>query len=719
MKDRARNEVLQLESAIFWHQYFGVFAEATADPSVAIRVKHWPIPYGLVKRYGTLHALKLTSRRLETELEALLAKQHGAGVDTEATRDHSIALYRQIISLQTECTSHARLALLELHQAQNFLAYCNLRYGEKDLGGSPCYEAGLGAGAREGSDAQPAHFTTSSLLTAYRSFCASGVLGPSSRLPANPLINEAIFEPDFQKIKEIVGGRRCPQGVSGGNLLDSCVARYNAELVLPPAHYRYFRAQEIDHEAVWGALMDVSRPLNDFLRTCNSFLGVLDLFDFSVTYDESCRLADPPEASLSLYKALWHHSVNVLRIFNDSTPRDEFLYFKLEQLREACRRRPCLRCDGLVLLGTVCSGCGYNGYAWIRFSGTGGEKGLEEPTLKRQAQQTATSRGLEGLPNGPATGEGIDGVPTFQPAFFRKIIRDPVFLLQKVQAHFKDAVYTHDKYLETWRQGDELGEPLETFEAASLLQNGTLCRISGGEACGEELSENINDRIHLLMDDAAPPSRSVWLQLEESPTGSIPSTSSQQSPQVLYELPKKDEPRARDRRTGRDRQRGNRNGIEPPVPLHIGSTGRRTSMTQDGVSATSATDVTETVYCICNRSQVHANDDYMVCCGNPDCRYAHEGWFHLECLGIKIDDDYDRTVEYLKDVDFYCPGCFIEYKRRSIAAWPSIFPRLTSEQRNQLLHHVIRVWEDNLTTDLERLSRQVRRQDAAAATPQH
>ncbi|KAE8303785.1 hypothetical protein GL50803_0017596 [Giardia duodenalis] len=756
MKARSRNILSIIENSLFWCQYSNVLTE--------IRQEYGFLPHSSLKRYKTILALHETTERISKEIHTLSNRRAAVpSADNPATADRLVYLCRQLIAYQREKVAHASAALLELRQAQNSIAYCNLKHADdasvaQVLTSVHSFQQSLFQQGQT-ADAAEAQFGASDLFACYRNFSASGLLGPSPYLPLNPHILEPCYMPDFNDLQMKTAGGKTTSGFSPPEIVKS---NFPYTAWLTPEQQRGFNIDESEKARAWSILLDNSYAAHTFYKSCSSFLGLVSMMDFDVTFEDFCKLNEcDPQQSADLFQ-YWSHSYNTLKILSESVPIDEFTYFKLRQLEENSKYRYCPNCQVLVALGEECQLCHYNGFAWIMFQPLSTE--LDEPRLK--LTRTSTNNSYQ-----------------FPPNFFMKVLRDPIRLLREIQQMLKKALQWYNGLLKQKVTSEPLKESSKeppkdqghgvlatpVLTLSSIIGSGSI-RWTGVSISNDITSANSNRLEAGTNGDMTPGSASAANGPHASmrQTNSIKNTkvilttmehASRQDVQlvsgnkqsyplflksqaelsssdrielsdevtVLYEQTQptaSKPPRSSVRKQGHRRSSQEPSMLSSSVSEHsVTGVKMEVSCTYDAVSTN--TDATEAGYCFCSKSNKKVCSDDMICCESNNCKFANEGWFHVDCLGLRSHSNETDVMSKLESVEFYCPGCYVEILKKHINGWPMLFPFLTTtEQRQALLEYVIKQWQENFSMNLDRASRQIRREATShlhhvAAEPEH
>lgn len=742
MKARSRNILSIIENTLFWCQYSNVLTE--------IRQEYGFLPHSSLKRYKTILALQETTERISKEIHTLSTRRATVpSADNPATTDRLVHLCRQLIAYQREKVAHANAALLELRQTQNSIAYCNLKHTDdasvtQILTSVHSFQQSLFQQGQT-ADITEAQFGASDLFACYRNFSASGLMGPSPYLPLNPSILEPCYMPDFSDLQMKTAGGKTTSGFSLPEIVKS---NFPYTAWLTPEQQREFNIEESEKARAWSILLDNSYASHTFYKSCSSFLGLVYMMDFDVTFEEFCKLNEcDPQQSTDLFQ-YWSHSYNTLKAMSEELPVDEFTYFKLRQLEENSRYRYCPNCQVLVALGDECRLCHYSGFAWITFQPSNVE--LDEPRLKL----TKTSG---------------KGSYRFPPNFFMKVLRDPIRLLKEIQQMLKKALQWYNGLLKQKLISEPLREPSKevpkdqghgvlatpVLTLSSIIGSGSIRwaadNVSGNanniSSAGLETRRNTDmitanaSTAHASHDPGHQSNsirnKKVILDLtEHAPQQDVQTTSANKQSYPLFLKTQADQsssdrielsdevtvlyeqtqtvaakpPRSSMRKQGHRRTSQEPSVLSSSVSDHS-PTGMKmeTSCAYDAISTN--TDATEAGYCFCSRSNKKVCSDDMICCESNSCKFANEGWFHVDCLGLRIHSNETDVMSKLESVEFYCPGCYVEILKKHINGWPMLFPFLTTtEQRQALLEHVIKQWQENFSMNLDRASRQIRRE---------
>lgn len=757
MKARNRNILNIIENTLFWCQYSNVLTE--------IRQEYGFLPHSSLKRYKTILALHETTERISKEIRALSNRRTTVpSADNPATTDRLVHLCRQLVAYQREKVAHANAALMELRQAQNSIAYCNLKHTDdasiaQALNSVHTFQPSLFQQSQASVDMTEAQFAASDLFACYRNFSASGLMGPSPRLPLNPNILEPCYMPDFSDLQMKTAGGKTTSGFSPPEIVKSS---FPHTAWLTPEQQQEFNIEEAEKARAWSILLDNSYAAHTFYKSCSSFLGLVYMMDFDTTFEEFCKLNEcDPQQSADLFQ-YWSHSYNTLKTMLEELPVDEFTYFKLRQLEENSKYRYCPNCQVLVALGNKCRLCHYDGFAWIAFQPT--NTGLDEPKIK--AIKAPSKTGYQ-----------------FPPNFFMKVLRDPIRLLKEIQQMLKKALRWYNGLLKQKFTSDQPKEPSKespkdqghgvlatpVLTLSSIIGNGNI-RWVGGNLSGHvnsTSSEGIsvgksadaiagNASINSAQHGPARHSKSIKSINANPDTGEhTPRQDTQTVPgnkqsyplflktqadlsssdrielsdevTVLYEQTQTTAtkpPRSSMRKQSHRRSSQEPSILSSSVSEHsVAGMKMEASCAPDVISTN--TDATEAGYCFCSRGNKKVCSDDMICCESSTCKFANEGWFHVDCLGLRIHSNESDVMSKLESVEFFCPGCYVEVLKKPINGWPTLFPFLTTvEQRQALLEHVIKQWQENFSMNLDRASRQIRREAAshlhsAAADPDH
>lgn len=746
MKARGRNILNIVENTLFWCQYSNVLTE--------IRQEYGFLPHSSLKRYKTILALHETTERISKEIHTLSNRRKTVpSADNSATTDRLVHLCRQLIAYQREKVAHANAALMEIRQAQNSIAYCNLKHADDPaivqvLNGVHTFQPSLFQQGQAAVDVTEAQFAASDLFACYRNFSASGLMGPSSRLPLNPNILEPCYMPDFSDLQMKTAGGKTTSGFSLPEIVKS---NFPYTAWLTPEQQQEFNIEESEKARAWSLLLDNSYAAHAFYKSCSSFLGLVYMMDFDTTFEEFCKLNEcDPHQSPELFQ-YWSHSYNTLKTLLEEIPVDEFTYFKLRQLEENSRYRYCPNCQVLVALGDECRLCHYDGYAWITFKTTNTE--LDEPKIKHTKASSKIAY-------------------QFPQNFFMKVLRDPIKLLKEIQQMLRKALRWYNGLLKQKFVSDLPKEPSKespkdqgygvlaapVLTLSSIIGNGSIrwagsnipCDINSINSEGMSIGKNSdiiagNVSINSTPHDPGRQLRSIKRTqitletTENTPRQEIQTISANKHSYPLFlktqaDLSSSDHIELSDEvtvlyeqtqttttkppRSSMRKQSHRRSSHEPSVASSsvgehsIVGVKMETSCAYDGLSTN--TDATEAGYCFCSKSNKKVCSDDMICCESSTCKFANEGWFHVDCLGLRSHSNEMDIMSKLESVEFFCPGCYVEVLKKPINGWPTLFPFLTTvEQRQALLEHVIKQWQENFSISLERASRQIRREAAS------